>query len=448
MATVEISRLIDERKVSGLQWRAIGFCGLVALLDGFDTQSVAFAAPAIAKDWGINVASFGPGFAAGLAGLTVAALSLGVVGDRVGRKRIIIVSLAMMGIFSLLCARAGSLPQLAIARFFVGLGLGGAMPNIIALTAEYSPARIRSTLITCMCIGIPMGAVIGGAASSPLISAFGWQSLFIVGGILPLALIPLIMIGMPESVRYLVSVERHKAKVRSIIARIAPDLPSDVIVTRQNADVAARGSIAQLFSDRRAATTLTLWFVFFCNLLVMYLLINWLPIVLTTAGIPHTQAIFGTVLFNLGGAIGGYFIARSLDKRQSDNALRFAFFGAAVFIALLGFAMTDVRLALALTFLSGFCGMGALFGMNALTASYYETEIRSTGVGWAHGIGRIGSIIGPVVGGALIGMGAETQTILLIAAVPMLACVAGLLMLTRIGARQADFSPSKLTGAH
>ena len=448
MATVEISRLIDERGVSALQTRAIGFCGLVALLDGFDTQSVAFAAPAVAADWTVKLASFGPAFAAGLAGLTVAALTLGAFGDKVGRKRIIILSLLIMGLFSLLCARAASLPHLAITRFFVGLGLGGAMPNIIALTAEYSPARLRSTLITCMFIGFPMGAVIGGGVAPPMTAAYGWQSLFVVGGLLPLALIPLIMIGMPESVRYLASVERHKAKALSIVARIAPDLQPGITITRQVFNDAAHGSIAKLFARDRAAITLTLWFVFFCNLLVMYLLINWLPIVLAMAGILRTQAIYGTVLFNLGGAIGGYLIARNLDKRQSDNALGFAFFGAAIFIAMLGFAMPDVRLALALIFLSGFCLMGAQFGMNALAASLYETEIRSTGVGWALGIGRIGSIIGPVVGGALIGVGAETRTILLIAAVPMLACVAGLLMLNRISARQPDFSSSKTTGAH
>lgn len=445
---IEISQLIDERPVSRLQWRAIGLCALVAMFDGFDTQAIAFAAPAIAADWGVEIASFGTGFAAGLAGLTIAALGLGALGDRIGRKRIIVVSLFIMGLFSLLSAYAQSLTQLALLRFCVGLGLGGAMPNIIALTAEYAPARLRSTLVTSMFIGFPMGAVIGGAISARLIDAVGWQAVFTVGGILPLALIPLIAFWLPESVRFLVGTGRHERAVRAIVARIAPDISADTEIARSVADPAQPSSISKLFTEGRAATTLTLWGIFFCNLLVMYLLINWLPIVLAAAGFPHSLAILGTVLLNLGGALGGFLIARSMDKRGSQWALRAAYLGAAVLVAAVGYAMADARIAMTLIFFAGFCLIGAQFGMNALAAGYYETEIRSTGVGWALGIGRIGSIVGPIVGGLLIGLGADARTILTVAAIPAIACFLGMLLLNLLGRRQTGAGLAQVAGVH
>jgi AAHS family 4-hydroxybenzoate transporter-like MFS transporter len=447
---IEIARLIDERPVSMIQWRVVALCALVAIFDGFDTQAIAFAAPSIAAEWHVDVASFGPVFAAGLLGLTLAALGLGALGDRIGRKRIILVSLLIMGVFSLLAARAESMTELAIMRFCVGIGLGGAMPSIIALTAEYAPARLRSTLVTSMFIGFPLGAVIGGAVSARLIGTFGWEAVFVAGGLLPLALAPLIAWALPESVRFLAPTGRHAAKALAIAIRIAPDLPAGFEIARPvNIMTRARGgSIAQLFASGRAATTLTLWAIFFCNLLVMYLLINWLPIVLTTAGMPQTQAILGTVLLNLGGAIGGFVIARSMDRRGGHGALRAAYLGATVFIAAIGFAMDDVRIAMMLIFLAGFCLIGAQFGMNALAAAYYETEIRSTGVGWALGIGRIGSIIGPMVGGGLIGVGADVRTVMLTAAVPTLACLAGMLVLTMLGRRHSGSRSLQTAGGH
>ena len=443
----DITGLIDERPVSPLQWRVFALCALVAVCDGFDTQSIAFAAPTIAREWGRPIASFGVVFGAGLLGLTVAALSFGPLGDKIGRKRVIITSLLAMGVFSLWAAEAGSMEELAIARFCVGLGLGGAIPNIIALTAEYSPFRLRSTLVTSMFIGFPLGAVLGGLASARLIEQFGWSSVFVVGGVLPLVLAPIILLGLPESVGFLVVAGRHGDRLARILARIAPDLKNDgelaFALSRQ--DRVTRGSIAQLFVSGRWTITLTLWTIFFCNLLVMYLLINWLPVVLSQAGLALDKAILGTVLLNLGGVFGGFAIAQSMDRWGTSRAFWAAYLGATFFVIAIGHAVFDVRLLMLLIFLAGFCLIGAQFGMNALAAAYYPTEIRSTGVGWALGVGRIGSIAGPLIGGAVIALGADAQTTLSMAAVPTVVCLLGMLLLNRLPTQPLAQVASDLT---
>lgn len=392
----------------------------------------AASASAASRPSGLTARPTSATFAAGLLGLTIAALGLGALGDRIGRKKIIIASLIIMGVFSLLAARAGSLRELSLLRFCVGIGLGGAMPSIIALTAEYSPERLRSTLVTSMFIGFPMGAVLGGLASTAITREFGWEGIFVAGGLLPLLLLPVVALVMPESVRFLVARGHDQLLARNILSRIAPGLPANFEpFLKESGDKVRKGSIAQLFDHGRATTTLTLWAIFFCNLLVMYLLINWLPVVLSQAGLPLGQAILGTVLLNLGGAIGGFIIARSLDRSRRMRALLLAYMGAALFVASIGYAVFDVRLLMALIFVAGFCLIGAQFGMNALAAAYYPTEIRSTGIGWALGIGRLGSIAGPIAGGAVIGLGANAQTVLLTAAVPTLVCLAGVLALSR-----------------
>lgn len=435
---IDVAALIDEGKVSALQWRVFGLCALVAVCDGFDTQAIAFAAPTIAHEWAVPVSSFGLVFAAGLFGLTIAALVFGPLGDRVGRKRVIIVSLAAMGAFSLWAAGAKTMHELALARFCVGLGLGGAIPSVIALTAEYAPRRLRSMLVTLMFIGFPLGAVLGGLASARIIEQFGWSSVFIAGGIIPLALLPIVLFWLAESAEFLIAAGHNGDRLARILSKIHPGLQDSVGLTfvQHRDNSVTRGSIAQLFTPRRWATTLTIWAIFFCNLLVMYLLINWLPVVLSHAGLPLERAILGTVLLNLGGAIGGLSIAWTMDRWGTSRAVWAAYLGAAFFVSAIGYSMSDARFLMTLIFLAGFCLIGAQFGMNALAASYYPTEVRSTGVGWALGVGRLGSIAGPVIGGAVIAFGADAQTVLTTAAAPTLVCVLGMLLLNRISNRQ------------
>src|SRR6516164_8602141 len=180
--TVDVTEAIERAKFGSLQFLILALCAWIALLDGFDTQAIAYVAPVIAEQWGIPMAGFGPIFGAGLAGLTVGAFVLSPAADRFGRKSVILLSVLLFGIFALITAKATTLNQLLIFRFPTGLGLGGAMPNIIALTSEYAPKRMRAVLIAVMFCGFPLGSTIGGVVSAPLISSFGWQSVFVVAG--------------------------------------------------------------------------------------------------------------------------------------------------------------------------------------------------------------------------------------------------------------------------
>ncbi len=413
----DISEIIDRSRVSGFQKWAIALCALVAILDGLDTQAIAFVAPAIASEWSMDPSSFGPIFGAGLLGLTLGALILGPLADLIGRKIVIILSTIWFGAFSLLTIYASSTGELLALRLLTGIGLGGAMPNIIALTSEYAPRRVRATLITLMFCGFPLGAVLGGLASSGLIAVFGWKSVFVLGGVLPLLLAPLLYFSLPESIRYLVVKGGQGRKVAAIVRRIDPagDYRDDDGWLKE-VDLPGL-PIRHLFSEGRAVGTLTLWVIFFSNLLIMYFLINWLPSVLRQAGLPIERAIIATVLLNAGGIVGGLILGRIVDRR--GPGILFASYGlAALAIAGIGLVGANVGLIMVAVFISGFFVIGTQFCMNAMAASFYPTSMRSTGVGWALGVGRIGSIIGPVIGGVLLALGWETTTLFLVVAVP------------------------------
>jgi AAHS family 4-hydroxybenzoate transporter-like MFS transporter len=418
--TVDVAAVIDRVRLSHLQWTTILLCGLVAILDGFDTQAIAFVAQVIARDLDVEVSAFGPVFGAGLLGLTVGALAFGPAADRWGRKPIIIASTFVFGAFALSTPLAASLPALMLYRFLTGLGLGGAMPNIIALTSEYSPKEKRSTLVTLMFCGFPLGAVLGGLISARLIAGYGWPVVFYLGGILPLLLLPFLWSSLPESIRFLVARGKRPEQPLAIIRRIDPDGnygPDCRCVL--NEEKAKGSSIGQLFAGGRAFGTCLLWVVFFSNLLILYFLINWLPTLLQQAGLPIERAIIATVVLNAGGIIGGLSLGRVVDSRQPFGILTAAYALAAVLVAAIGaLGAGAVPMMLLTIFAAGFFVIGSQYCMNALAANFYPTTLRSTGIGWALGIGRIGSIIGPVVGGMVLSLGWSAGQLFVAAAAP------------------------------
>jgi AAHS family 4-hydroxybenzoate transporter-like MFS transporter len=420
VTTRDVSELIDRAPVGAFQKRAIALCALVAILDGFDTQSIAFVAPVIVKQWGLEMSVFGPVFGAGLLGLMVGALLFGPVADRIGRKGVIVFSTAWFGVFSALTALAVTPTELLAYRFLTGLGLGGAMPNIIALTSEYAPKRIRATLVTLMFCGFPLGAVLGGLASARLIGAFGWPSVFVLGGVLPLVLVPILIFALPESIRYLVA-KGKGAQQRAILARLDPHAPLSAGESLVVSEPRLEGvPVKHLFLAGRLGGTLLLWVIFFCNLLILYFLINWLPSVLRTAGLPLERAIIGTVLLNAGGIVGGLALGWLVDRRGPFGVLLVAFSLAAISVWAIGSVGAAVSGVLLIVFAAGFFVIGTQFCMNALAASFYPTSVRATGVGWALGVGRIGSVIGPVIGGVVLSLGWTHPTLFLAAAVPAL----------------------------
>lgn len=429
--------VIDRAKFGPLQFGVTALCFIIAMLDGFDTQSIAFVAPKIAEEWGLSPSEFGPIFAIGLLGLTVGAFALSPAADKFGRKTVILVSTLIFGLFALLTAFAGSMTELLIYRFVTGIGLGAAMPNIIALTSEYGPARLRATLVTVMFCGFPLGSTIGGLISTGLIANYGWESVFLVGGVLPLLLLPVLYFLLPESVRFLVAKGAPEAKIAPIVKKIDANASVAEFIEglKHEQSSAAKGfSVFQLFREGRTPVTLLLWVAFFMNLLVMYFLVNWLPTLLKGAGLPLSMAILSTAILNLGGVVGAIALGRMIDRFSPYIVLGTAYAASAAFIALLAFGGTNLTVLLVGAALSGFGVVGAQIGCNALTAAVYPTNIRATGVGWALGVGRIGAIVGPLVGGVLLGAGWTPQSLILLAVVP--AVVASLAVFVLGGVRR------------
>ncbi|MBR0724675.1 MFS transporter [Bradyrhizobium manausense] len=418
---VDVTEVIEEARFGRLQLLILALCGWIALLDGFDTQAIAYVAPVIAEQWGIAMAGFGPIFGAGLAGLAVGAFVLSPAADRFGRKSVILLSVLLFGIFALVTARATTLNELLVFRFLTGLGLGGAMPNIVALTSEYAPKRMRALLIAIMFCGFPLGSTIGGLISAPLIGAFGWQAVFVVGGVLPLLTLIVLFVWLPESIRYLLTRDVADQRIAKLLARLDPGIsataPTRYVV---HGSQASGFPVTKLLAEGRASMTVLLWIAFFMNLLVMYFLVNWMPSLLKASGLPLNIAILSTAVLNAGGVVGAIVLGRFVDRLDPYLVLGGAYSASALFIAGIAFGSANVWTLMISTFLAGFGVVGAQIGMNALAAGLYPTEIRSTGVGWALGVGRIGSIIGPVAGGVLLGFGWTAQSVVLTAAAPAL----------------------------
>jgi MFS transporter, AAHS family, 4-hydroxybenzoate transporter len=415
-STVDVAVFIDAQPVSAFQIKLVLTCAMVLLLDGFDTTSIGFVAPALAKEWGFGKGALGPVFSAGLFGLMIGALLFGPLADRIGRKKIIIFSTLAFGVGTLVAAFVNDVNTLIAVRLLTGLGLGGAMPNTVALTSEFSPHRRRATMVMVMFVGFSIGAALGGLLAAALIPQFGWRSVFVVGGVAPLLLAPVLAWRLPESVRFLGLTGRANARVAELLARINAKAVFAADAGFVVNEPALKGiPVQHLFSGGRALATLLLWVVFFMSLLELYFLSNWLPTVLNDLGASISEAAVISSMLQVGGVIGTFALGSVID-RFSFRALALVYF-IAVFavsaVGQLGHSATVVAVAI---FVAGFCIVGGQIAANALAAGYYPTSVRATGVGWALGVGRIGSIVGPLIGGVLLGQKWSTGEVFVTAA--------------------------------
>lgn len=433
MAEGHRASAIDGARFGPFQLRIAALCALIAGLDGFDTQAIAYVAPSIGEAWGLDKAAFGPIFGAGLLGLTIGAFLLSPIADRIGRKAVILFCTSVFGLFALLTARAATMEQLLAYRLLTGIGLGGAMPNLIAITNEYAPSRLKATLVTVMFCGFPLGSTIGGAISAPLIARFGWEAVFVLGGVLPVILLPVLWLALPESARFLAMRQDAEARLGPILTRIDPSLAPSAFIAQVRGEAPDRTRqhfpVIELFHEGRGRTTVLLWLAFFMNLLVMYFLVNWLPSLLRGLGLPLSIAIISTAVLNLGGVVGAIVLGRLIDKREPALILGLAYASSALFIVMVAYAGANVALLLAGAALAGFGVVGGQIGLNAVAASTYPTAVRATGVGWALGVGRIGSIVGPVAGGALLSLGWTSQQLILTAVIPALIAAVAVFLL-------------------
>jgi MFS transporter, AAHS family, 4-hydroxybenzoate transporter len=447
---VDVVEFIDRQPVGGYQIRLLLTCAAVLFLDGFDTQAIGYVAPVLAREWGLSKAALGPVFSAGLFGLMIGALLLGPLADRVGRKKIIIFSTLAFGIGTLITARVDGVGALLAIRFLTGFGLGGAMPNAVAMTSEFNPRHRRATMVMIMFCGFSVGAGLGGPLAAALIPHFGWRSVFVVGGVAPLVLAPILMLRLPESIRFLALSGRAQARVAELLAQINPKAEFDRDARFVVHEPALEGvPVRHLFRDGRTLVTLLLWVVFFMSLLDIYFLANWLPTVLNDLGASVSASALISAMLQVGG-IAGTFALGSIIDRFSFRALALVYFIAVFAVGAIGQLGNSVVLVTLAIFAAGFCIIGGQIAANALAAAYYPTSVRATGVGWALGIGRVGSIIGPLVGGILLSMKWNTASVFMAAAAAALCAALAAFSLSRLagmGGPGTALRPSTTTDA-
>lgn len=417
-ASVDVRAWIDAQRFSPFQWLVLVLSFCVVAVDGLDTACVGFIAPALRQAWGIGPSVLGMLFGAGLAGLMIGAFVFGPVADKIGRKRTLLACVAFFGLASLGCARAPTIEWLIALRFITGLGLGGAMPNAIALTSEYCPQNRKSFLTTVMFCGFTLGSGLGGVLSAHLVPDYGWRAVLLTGGVLPLALVPVLVLSLPESVRYLVAVHEKPERISNLLARIAKHEFTDRTAFVLNEAKAEGSPVRQLFANGFRTGTLLLWCIFFMSLLIVYLMTNWLPTIAHNAGMTLADASRLMMLYQVGGTIGAVAIGRAMDRSKPTVALGMAYGAGALLIAALG-QVQGMALMLAVTGV-GFCISGSQIGANAYAAQYYPTESRVTGISWALGVGRLGSIVGSLSGGLLLAMNISQSSLFMLAAVPAL----------------------------
>ena len=421
---INVTDLIDTHKLSRLQIITIVLCALVNTLDGMDTQSIGMAAPMIATTLGMKMSSFGPIFSAAMFGAMCGALTVGPFADRLGRRRMLAFTAFVFGIFTLLTAHAATYDQLLAFRFIAGLGLGGATPCFITLTSEYAPQRLRGTIVTMMWACFPGGGMLGGFLNSWILTDFGWRVVFWVGGSLPLLVGVLVLVLAPESLRFLMARAAPQARIAAIVARMFPDVPIDGARFVAREQQLGGVTVRHLFTEGRAISTLLLWGPFFLGFGTLAVSVFWTPTLLHMSGITPGQAAFVIGIYGMGGLIGNAIAGRLLDRFGILAVPVPGFLLGAAAIAGLGHSASSVLLASFCGFFTSFMiGLG-LASAIALASAYYPTAVRSTGMGWAMGVGRSGQVLGPLLAGATLGWGWNASEILtMMGAFPVIAAI-------------------------
>jgi len=437
---VTLKSIIDNRPIGRVHVLVLMLCGFVMFLDGFDTQAISFAAPVLAKEWGLAPEALGPVLSAAIFGLMVGYLALSPMAARFGHRRVIIVTTGVFGALTLLCTLAAGPVELIALRFLTGIGLGAAIPSVVALTSEFAPRRRRSSFVMFIYCWLALGFVAAGVVSGIVIPQFGWRGMFVVGGALPLLLAVVLFLFLPESPRYLLARSVESPRLRSIIRRLDPSLGDGVRFVADADDALEQRAVSlivELLRRRWIASTLLLWVAFIANLAAFYSIQSWLPSIVGSLGKEQPVIIGATVLTTIGGIVAATVIGPTMDRISPFLTLGVVYLLGAVFVALLGMALGgSTWMLLVAAFLSGTCVTGGQMSIVALAALIYPPRLRSTGVGWALGIGRVGGIVGPILVGLAIGAGVEPSVVFMVIAAVLVAAGASVLMLGRRSAAE------------
>src|SRR5689334_6428710 len=412
---INVTNVIDESRVGAFQISTYVLCFACLLMDGFDVQSLGYVAPALSAELHITRGQLGPVLSAAPLGVLIGSILCSMLADKIGRRPVLIGTTFFYALLTWLTARAFSLEELRIVRVIGGIGMGAIMPNAMALVGEYSPKRSRVTIMMIVSNGFTAGAALGGFVAAWLLPRFGWRSVFYFGAAVPLLIAVSMIVLLPESLQFLALQGKRAEQLGRWLKRIQPTLDvrgAQYVVP----DEPKKGGVTfiRLLHDGRAAGTLLLWTVNFMNLLNLYFLQGWLTTVVTDAGYPQTTAAVVASMVQWGGTIGAFSLGWFVHVLATCGVL------ASINIAMIGQSWIPLAMLTTVVFIAGVCVTGGQAAINALAATYYPTELRSTGIGAGLGVGRTGAIIGPTLASLLLGHGWSARDLFLAAAVPPL----------------------------
>jgi AAHS family 4-hydroxybenzoate transporter-like MFS transporter len=445
--TINVADFIDEHKISSFQIKILILCSIVMFIDGFDSQSMGYCVPLIAKQWSVEKAAFGPVFSGGLLGMALGALGFGALADRFGRKSIVVFCVFYFSIFSFAKVFATDVPTLLVLHFLACLGLGGAMSSAIALIAEYSSIARRAMMIGIVGCVFSIGVAAAGVFAASVFPIYGWQSLFFVGSIVPFVLGPVMMVGLPESIRFLMLGKGPSQRVERILKKIEPSLERESQIHVISTEKKVQGLLAvQLLTAGRAPSTLLLWLAAFMDLVIIYFVTSWLPTMLQDAGLSISDAELGASAYVAAGIVGAPVVGRLMDRFGATRMLALAFGVACCALVLIGQfeAISSFPVLCLLLAFAGFFALGGHFGITALAGELYPTFMRSTGIGWALGVGRFCSLISPILGGILIARHWGHDAIFAAVAMPALIAAVAILMIHSVRLPESFAAARKL----
>ena len=423
---------LEHQRIGRLQLRVAALCTLIQICDAFDVNAIAVTVPSLTHAWNLPGPAFTQTFVWSSIGILVGAISAGPIGDRLGRRPLLLGSVAVYGLASLLTALVGSLPMLSVMRFFTGLGIGGAFPGAATLTGDYAPDRRRATMIMATFTGAPFGGFLCGQLAAVLLPTFGWPSVYIVGGVVPLAMLPILWMWLPESPRFLVTKSDLSPRQAALLKELG------IVPGHTGAgqvDVAQSNPIKMLFGEGYALQTVLLWVIFFCSLLNLFLFAYWLPEVLHLGGMTPPEAARASSFRELGAVLAVLYLGVAIDRFGAERALALHYAAGIVFIASIALLTTPYLLLVGAIFFAGMTIVGSQTGANGACGKLYPARMRSSGLGWALGIGRLGGIAGPALGGYLLSLGMHPPQIFLSACGFMLVAAIATALLRFRGAR-------------
>ena len=417
----QIDKLVDEQRFGWFNINLLIWSFLAMFCDGFDIAVLSFAAPGLVREWGLQAATLKTAFSASLFGILFGAPLLGFVGDRYGRKLAIIAGCFIYAVCTLAIIWTTGLTQITVLRFLTGIGIGGLMPNTIALNSELAPRRLRATLVVLMFTGITMGSASPGAITTWLAPEYGWRVFFAIGGAVPLLVAVCLIFTLPESVKFLVRHPQRRHQLLRILRAMRRDLTlaDDATFELVQAPHYGGTGLRDIFSGGLALITPLLWLCFATVLMVNYFLSSWMPLLFEASGFPPERAALASSIYHIGGTLGGVLISLLID-RYGFAVVVALFVVACPAVALIGREGLSYELIVMASVVAGAGVLGAQFGNNATAGLLYPTAFRSKGAGWAFAIGRFGAIVGPYVGGILIGMKLPMQRLFQIGALPLL----------------------------